>query len=117
MRQRICVEMDDGATYEIDADARDIRAWEARYGISWFGARLTFTMLAQLAHLAGQRTGVLNGAYADYDAFDAHCVATRGRPAEVVTDPTPADRTDGSSAPLRSARTNSPQPSKTKARK
>lgn len=114
MKQDFNVEIDDGTQLVIASDARDIRAWEAAYGASWFGQRLTFTMLAQVAYLAGQRTGVLNGSYPSYEDFDARCVDVRGRPAEVIADPTQADRTDGSSVPSRSAATRSRPPSKRK---
>lgn len=109
MKQEFYIEMDDGAEYTIAADARDIRAWEAEYGASWFAAQVSFTMLAQMAYLAGQRTGVLNGAYPSYADFDAHCVEARGRPAQVAADPTQAAPTGALSARSHSAAT-SPRP-------
>jgi hypothetical protein len=117
MRQAIHVEMDDGATYDIDADGRDIRVWESTYDQSWFAGGLSFTRVAQVAFLAGRRTGVLNGAYPDYDAFDAHCVEARGRPAPVVADPTPPVRTDDSSVRSRTGSAPSRRSSKARDRK
>jgi len=103
MRWTFTVSMDNGTSYDIDADARDIRAWEAEHDASWFATRLSFTTIAQLAHIAGRRTGVLNGAYPDYPAFDAACVDARFRKDEpLVADPTPPDPGGGSSAPSRS---------------
>jgi hypothetical protein len=98
MKQPLIVEMDDGTSYDVDADARDIRAWEAQYDASWFATPTSFTNLAQVAYLAGRRTGILNGAYPSYEEFDAHCVDARGRPGPVVGRPTRAGRTAASSA-------------------
>jgi hypothetical protein len=117
MKQAFTAEMDDGTAYTIEADARDIRAWEATYDRPWYGASLSFTMLAQLAHIAGQRTGVLNGAYPDYASFDAHCVDMRGSPVAVVANPTRADRTGASPVRSLSAPDASPPNSKRRARK
>ena len=113
MRQSMTIEMDDGTSYDVEADGRDIRAWEAEHGRSWFAERLSFTNLAQVAYIAGRRTGVLNGAWPTYDDFDAHCVEAVGRTeAALVTDPTRAGRTGGSSAYSRSASTSRPRNSK-----
>jgi hypothetical protein len=115
MRQLMTIEMDDGTRYDLDADGRDIRAWEAEYGRSWFTEDLSFTTLAQLAYLAGKRTGVLNGQWPDYGTFDAHCVEALGRrEVPLVGNPTRADRTDGSSVPSRSASTSRPRRSRAK---
>lgn len=102
MRQSFTVQMDDGTEYLIESDGRDIRAWEAAYDRSWFSnERLSFTIIAQLAYLAGKRTEVLNGAFPTYEEFDAHCIdaraAKRDRP-QVIADPIRAGATDDSSA-------------------
>ena len=98
MRQDMHVELDDGTVLEIQADGRDVRAWEALYGRSWLAERLSFTTVAQLAYLAGQRTGVLNGSYPDYESFDAHCTEATGRRTVIGADPTPPGRTGGGSS-------------------
>jgi hypothetical protein len=118
MRQQMTIEMDDGTTFYVEADGRDVRAWEAQYGRSWFAERLSFTNLAQVAYIAGRRTGVLNGAWSTYEDFDAHCVDATGRTEEpLVADPTRAGRTDGSSVRSRSASTSRPRNLKAKADK
>lgn len=115
MRQRFEVEMDDGTRYEIDADARDIRAWEADHAASWFATPTSFTTVCQLAYTAGVRTGVLNGRWPDYGTFDAHCVDARGARSEgLVADPTRQAATDGSSVPSPSAATPPRRPSRRK---
>lgn len=90
MKQSYAIEMADGTTYEIHSDARDIRKWEATYGTSYMSTPLSFTEVAQVAYLAGVRTGVLNGRYPTYDSFDAACVDARGLPGggRLVADPT-----------------------------
>lgn len=116
MRQQLTIEMDDGTTLDVESDARDIRAWEAEYGESWFG-KLTFTKTAQLAYLAGRRTGVVNGQWPTYGSFDAHCVDVRARQeAPLIGDPTRPDRTGGSSARSRSGSARSPKTSNGKGR-
>jgi hypothetical protein len=114
MRQQIHVEMDDGTAFDVEADGRDLRAWEAAYERSWFGEVLSFTNLAQVAYLAGRRTGVINGTWPTYESFDAHCVDAVGRRAPVVGTPTPPARTAGSSAPSPSASGRSPRGSRRK---
>lgn len=99
MKQSYEVEMDDGSTYEIDADARDVRRWEAKYEKSYLSSPVSFTEIAQVAYLAGQRTGVLNGQYPSYEDFDAHCVEARGRvKVPTVGSPTPPEATHAISA-------------------
>jgi len=92
MRQNYIVEMEDGTVHEIESDARDIRKWEATYGKSFMTSELSFTEVAQVAYIAGRRTGVLNGTYPTYDAFDAACVDARGKTVagatQLVGDPT-----------------------------
>lgn len=108
MKQSLIVEMDDGSTLDIDSDARDVRAWEAEYGQSWMKADMSFTTLAQLAYLAGRRTGVFNGRWPTYTSFDDHCVDARGRPiAPLVANPTRQARTDDSSVSSRATSTRS----------
>lgn len=107
MRQTFVVDMDDGTNLVIESDARDVRAWEAAYEQSYFGTRLSFTNIAQVAYLAGKRTGVLNGAYPTYEDFDAHCVDARGKREKDPPNPTPPDPTVGSSANSRSGSTRS----------
>ena len=103
MRYRMTIEMEDGTTYDVDADARDIRAWEAEHDQSWLRVPASHTTLAQLAYAAGRRSGVLNGQWPSYDAFDARCVGLAFREVEqLVGDPTPPDRTAASSARSRS---------------
>jgi hypothetical protein len=109
--------MDDGTLVQIEADARDIRAWEAEHDRSWFTTPTSFTTLAQLAYIAGRRTGTLNGAYPSYQEFDAHCVDARGRTAPVVDRPTRAGRTAVSSSPSPADSVSSPRPSNRRARK
>ena len=117
MRQTIHISMDDGAEYTVESDGRDIRAWESEYERSWFGP-ISFTKVAQVAYLAGKRTGVLNGTWPDYETFDAHCVDADGRPGSPVSaNPTQRVHTDDSSALLPSDSTVSPRRSRTRARK
>lgn len=117
MRYRMTVEMDDGATFDVDADARDIRAWEAAQDDSWLRVQASHTTLAQLAYHAGRRLGVLNGQWPDYASFDAACVDVRARRDEpLVADPTPPGRTAVSSARSRSGSTSPRLSSKPKAR-
>lgn len=104
MYQKFFIEMDDGRTFEIDSDARDIRAWEAEHEQSFFRVELSFTTYAQLAYLAGRRTAVLNGEWPDYQTFDAHCVAARGeRPKVTIGNPTQPGVTADSSAKSRTS--------------
>lgn len=118
MRQTIACEMDDGSTIVIEADGRDVRAWEATYDASWFITPMSFTTVAQVAYLAGKRTGALNGSYPSYEEFDAHCVDARGRrSAPVVGRPTRAGRTAASSASSPAISTPSPQSSNKRGRK
>lgn len=112
MLQDFSVTMDDGSTYDISSDARDIRAWETQYERSWLAERLSFTNLTQLAFIAGQRTGVLNGRWADYASFDAHCVDARGKSSPVVASPTQSGATEDSSAPSHTVSVASRRPSK-----
>jgi hypothetical protein len=99
MYQAYEIEMDDGEKILIESDGRDIRAWEADQDKSLFRTPLSFTVVAQVAYLAGKRTGVLNGKYPSYEDFDAHCVDARGvRDTELVANPTQRGRTAGSSA-------------------
>jgi len=117
VRQRMTIEMEDGTTYDVEADGRDIRAWEAEYAQSWLRTDTSATSVTQLAYLAGRRSGVLNGAWATYDSFDKSCVDVRARLDEqLVADPTPPDRTGGSSARSRSGSTSALRSSKPKAR-
>lgn len=97
MRQQMTVEMDDGSSYDMEADGRDIRKWEAEYEKSWLIERISFTSLCQLAFIAGQRTNVLNGQWPSYESFDAHCVSAIGRREPVIANPTQPDPTDDSS--------------------
>jgi hypothetical protein len=109
------VEMDDGQTFTVEVDGRDVRAWEAEYGRSWLADRLSFTNMAQVAFIAGRRTGVLNGTWPDYASFDAHCVeATGQRTAPLVADPTRPAPTAGSSSPSPGASVSSPRRSRRK---
>lgn len=117
MKQPMKVEMDDGTVFDVDADARDIRAWEAQYGRSFFEQGMTFTTLAQIAYLAGRRTNLLNGQWPDYEDFDAHCVDVVGRPDPVTADPTRPAVTAGSCASSPSNSTRSRPKSNVKARK
>lgn len=117
MRQTIACEMDDGTTVVIEADGRDVRAWEAAYDASWFITPMSFTTVAQVAYLAGKRTGALNGSYPSYEEFDAHCVDARGRPAPVVARPTKAARTAASSSPSPTASASSRRNSNARGRK
>lgn len=99
MKQTFTVQMDDGASYRIESDARDIRRWESEYGESFLSKRFSFTTIAQLAYFAGKRTGVLNGAYQSYEDFDAHCVDASGvKEAPLLANPTQQAPTEGSSA-------------------
>jgi len=99
MLQTYEIQMDDGSSYTIEADARDIRAWEAEHSESFLNTVLSFTVVAQIAYLAGKRTGILNGQYPTYAEFDSHCVDARGkRDRALVGNPTQKDRTEGSSA-------------------
>ena len=117
MRYAMSIEMEDGAQFDVDADARDIRAWEAEHEQSWLSTQTSATTIAQLAYAAGRRTGALNGAWPDYASFDAACVWVQMRRDEpLVADPTPPDRTGGSSARSRSGSTRSRKTSNAKAR-
>lgn len=100
MRQTYLFEMDDGTTYEVVADARDIRAWEAEYGLSYMATPLSFTEVAQVAYIAARRTGAIGDKYPSYKDFDAHCVEARGKPAQdrLFADPTRPGATDDTSA-------------------
>lgn len=115
MRQELTVEMDDGTRYEVEADGRDVRAWEALHERSWFGERFSYTRLTQLAHVACQRAGVLNGRFGSYDEFEAHCVGAEGRTTRpLVADPTQPGRTGVSSASSRSG--SAPRPARSSGR-
>lgn len=116
MRQRIAVELvDPDETYEVVADGRDVRAWEAAYDLSYIGTPLTLTQLAQVAHLAAVRQGLFAGTWQD---FDARCTGSKG----LAADPTGAGgrtrkgRTGDTSAGSRSTSAASPPPSKRKAK-
>lgn len=115
MRYAMTIEMADGATFDVDADARDIRAWEAEHELSWLSTRTSATTMAQLAYAAARRTGVLNGQCPDYAAFDAQCVWVQMRRDEpLVADPTPPGRGGGSSACSRPGSTSARRSSKPK---
>jgi hypothetical protein len=110
MRQTYSIEMDDGTTFDVDADARDIRAWEALYDKSFLQSPLSYTEIAQVAYLAAKRTGVLNGAYVTYEEFDRHCIDARGKrggSGALVANPTRKARTGDSSVDSRSGSTRS----------
>ena len=108
MFQRFHIEMDDGQQFDYDSDARDVRAWEAQYEQSFFRTDLSFIQIAQLAYLAGQRNGVLNGQWPDYESFDKHCVSAKGaRPSAAIGNPTPQGATADSSAKSRTTSTRS----------
>ena len=100
MIQHYRIEMDDGTSFEVASDARDIRRWESEHGDSYIRTQISMTQIAQLVYLALRRTGQINGRYPSYEDFDAHCVETKGigAPAPLVADPTPPDRMDASSA-------------------
>jgi hypothetical protein len=115
MRQTIEIDMDDGSHLVVESDARDVRAWEAEQDRSYFAAGISFTTVAQIAYLAGKRTGVLNGAYPTYEDFDAHCMEARGKRDTSAANPTAPDRTGGSSANSRSGSTRSRRSSSRKA--
>ena len=118
MKQTIEVEMDDGVTYLIHADARDIRAWEAEHEKSWFREPLSFTTVTQVAFLAGRRTGVLNGQWSDYETFDKHCINAEGRrESSTIGNPTQKAPTEGSSASSRTNSTASPRRSNKRVQK
>lgn len=115
VRYAMTIEMEDGTTFDVDADARDIRAWEAEHDQSWLSVRTSATTIAQLGYLAGRRTGALNGQWPDYETFDAACVWVAMRRDEpLVADPTPPDRTAASSARSRSGSTSRQRSSKPK---
>lgn len=99
MRQTFRIELDDGESVEAAADARDVRAWEAAYGKSFFSTPTSYTEIAQIAYLAAKRTGALNGRYPTYDEFDRHCVEVTGVRPVVAADPTRPAPMDGSFAP------------------
>lgn len=99
MKHSYRVELDDGETFEVSSDARDIRRWEATYGKSWLDTPLSYTEVAQLVYLACTRSGVLNGRFPTYDEFDRHCVATAGLPTPPIANPTVPAPTDAPSVP------------------
>lgn len=95
------LEFDNHDPVDVVADARDLRAWEAEYGQSWLYSQFSHTQAAQLAYIAGKRTGQLN-AFASWKDFDAHCTTARSDPlaeTTVVGNPTQPGPTDDSSAP------------------
>jgi hypothetical protein len=100
VKQNYRFEMDDGETFDVSSDARDIRAWEAEYGKSYLSSPLSYTEIAQVAYIAAKRTGVLRDEYPSYKDFDAHCVEARGTRTEgrLIADPMPPEATDDSSA-------------------
>lgn len=106
MKYNLIAEMDDGTTYIVSADARDLRRWEAEQGQSWMSTTFGLTHLAQLAYLALRRTGQLNGRYPSYEDFDNACINVTGGSNEptlddlaVVATPTPPEAMGDSSAP------------------
>jgi|SRR5215471_6349626 len=107
MKYDLIAEMEDGQTFIVAADGRDLRRWEVEYKQSWIGTQFGLTHLAQLAYLALRRTKQLNGAYPTYELFDAACTNVTGvtdEPAStedvsVVGLPTQPEATGESSAP------------------
>lgn len=106
MKYNLIAEMDEGTTFIVSADARDLRKWEALNDQSWMGTTFGLTHLAQLAYYALQRTGQLNGRYPTYEDFDNACINVTGGSDEpagddlaVVSPPTRPEATGDSSAP------------------
>lgn len=74
MRATYEIELASGDVFHVDSDARDVRAWEAEYGLSFFDSPWSYTQANQIAYLAAMRQNVFEGRYPSYKDFDAVCV-------------------------------------------
>lgn len=89
-QQRIAVEMDDGKTWEVMADQRDIAKWEVS---PLHGEGRMFTMVRHLAWTASVRAGRTE---LKWGGFDAACVEASDPEEPEELDPTRPDQSDAS---------------------
>lgn len=92
------VELDDGRTFVVRADGRDIRAWEGRHGESFIAADFSYTLMTELAGTAAVRSGDWGGTF---EEFMEHAVNVAEAPGD-EGGPTGKGRGDGQSSPSRS---------------
>lgn len=102
MKQKFRVEMEDGSSWEVTADGRDVRTFEASTGESFISTALTYTQLSYLAAAASIRTAQYAGSV---DSFLERNVSVETLEEPAPARPTPADRTAKQSSRSRSART------------
>lgn len=95
LRQRVKLELEDGTSVETTYDARDLRAWESKYGKSSLVGPMSLSMMTFLGWSSAKRDGSINGRYERYEAFDAECVDVQGvgKPDEDET-PDPTEDSD-----------------------
>lgn len=114
MRQQFAVEMDDGSEYKVQADGRDIRAYEAASGQSFLTTQFTYTQMTNLAAHAAIREGRWDGSA---EEFVEHNISVQiDGPGERL-DPTPRGVTANSSSPSLSAPGSGRKPGTKQARK
>jgi hypothetical protein len=88
LRQKLRIELADGTEVVTEYSAIDLRAWEKANRKSSLDEPMSVTMLTWLGWSAAKRTGAINGAYAEFEAFDAACTSVQGvRDEEVPTVP------------------------------
>jgi hypothetical protein len=76
--------------YTVSTDGRDVRAWEATFGESWFEKdSASYTDVTFLAYSASKRAGLFGG---DWETFDAQCIAVRDVTAEGPTRETSTEK-------------------------
>lgn len=104
LRQKVRLELDDGAVVEVEYSAIDLRAWETKHKRSALDEPLSVSMLTWLGWNAAHRQHLLNGSAETFEAFDSICASVEGvkdddgpRPTKKAA--TPKARGPGSSAP------------------
>lgn len=113
LKQTFSVEMEDGSEYEVTADGRDFRAWEAWKGESVIGSDASLTRLAEWAYLAGRRQGLWNGKYEDWEPG---CVGVTMKRSDAVR-PTSGAPSERDSSPSQSEQESAPRTGKSRAKK
>jgi hypothetical protein len=102
MKQTYDVELDDDTTLKVMVDQRDIRKWESTWDLSWLAAPTSYTQIAQLVWTAGTRAdNAFKSRFPSYEDFDKVCTriqAAEDSKPELITNPTPSEATDDSSA-------------------
>lgn len=84
LRQKVRLELEDGTEVVTEYSAIDLRLWETQNRRSALNEPMSVSMLTWLGWSAAKRQGSINGAYAEYESFDAACVNVEGVKAEEV---------------------------------